>query len=261
MTTTDLPTPKYRIGQTVWHPQIDRSVEALPCPDCMGAKKWKVVTPAGLEMETPCQRCALSYGRIADLPRPERVVFKASARQLTIGGVRAGTPGMSHYGDNGIEYMCQETGVGSGTVYTEDKLHETEETALAVATIQAGEQTEKVAAQPDQMEARRLDNLTIECAVAKDAHSAKWNAWYAYRRLAEEVQDALDDKGLTAAERLEAIGEHLDWDTRHRDLPDIGKALERLRALCPATPEAAEVFKALMLPGPAEDPSAWLAAE
>lgn len=257
--TSDLPTPKYSIGQTVWHPTIAQTVEPLPCPDCFGSKKWAVTTPAGLEMETPCQRCSARYtSGVGDLPKPERIVFKAGTERLTVGGIRAGTQGMSHYGGNGIEYMCRETGIGSGSVYTEDKLHETEEAALTVATIQAAEKTEQVAALPDQMKARTLDNLTIECAVAKEAHSSKWSAWFAYRHLAEDVAEAIKP-GVSAAEKVEAVETYLEDDRKYRELPDIGRALEALRKLCPASPEADEAFKALMLPEPVAEPGDWLA--
>lgn len=262
MTTNDLPTPRFRIGQTVWRPTTTRTVEPLPCPDCLDTKVWKVVTPAGTEMETACQRCATRHFRVADdIPRPERVVFKPSAERLTIGSVRLDTARQRDAHNDPVEYMARETGIGSGSIYRENSLYDTEEAALAAAQAEADAQTVRVSAQPDQLAARKLDNLQIHSAVIKDARDSKWNAWYAYRRLAEETQEALDDEGLTSAEKLEAIDDHLSFDKRHRDLPDIGKALKMLRSLCGDTPEAAEAFKALMLPDAPAEPADWLAAE
>lgn len=247
MTVQSLPTPKFSIGDVVYWPTTETTKEPMPCPDCLGTRRWKVITPAGTEMEAECQRCS-RFGSIADLPRPERLVSKPSVRRLTIGKITASTH--ASYGDRDrVEYMCSETGIGSGSIYQESQLFSTEAEAMAAATAEADKRTAEYASVPKAMSERKLENLTIKDADLEATQSSRWNAWYAYRRLKEGIEEAVNDEGgISASERIDTLSEALDWENRGRELPDIGAALNQLRSMVPDTAETRAIFETLAAP-------------
>lgn len=87
-----------------------------PCPDCLGQRYWKAISPAGSEYKIWCPRCQCTNTLPRELSldysihEPEPVLY-------TIGSVRVDTNDKEP-----ISYMCQETGVGSVRVYRESEL-------------------------------------------------------------------------------------------------------------------------------------------
>lgn len=122
---------KYSVGDKVYLADTHGKVEKAPCPDCLGAKKWDLVSPAGVEYKIDCPRCSGQYQseKAHSLDFTNYVPY---VTKLTIGSVRVDTND-----DNSITYMCVETGVGGGRVYNENQLFETEEEALVEATAKA----------------------------------------------------------------------------------------------------------------------------
>jgi hypothetical protein len=241
---SELPIPKFSMGQTVYYPGTTSVIERLTCPDCLGSQQWKVTTPAGTEMVTDCQRCA-GHSRIADLPRPERRVYKPTVTKLTVGKISAST--QPEWGDEDlVRYMCSETGIGSGSVYSESHLFTTETEAMAAAEIKAAERSAKVADEPQAMAAGRLQYLTVKDADLKQTWSERWDAWYSYRRLKEVMSETLSDESLSDKDKIEALESENDFNTRHADLPAIGKAINQIRGLLPDTDEAKEALAVLM---------------
>jgi len=247
MTSTSLPTPKFAIGDVVYWPTTETTKEPVPCPDCLGTRRWKVITPAGTEMEAECQRCT-GFGRIADLPKPERLVSKPSVRRLTIGKITASTH--ASYGDRDrVEYMCSETGIGSGSIYQESKLFSTEAEAMAVATAEADKRTAEYASAPKAMSERKLENLTIKDADLEATRSARWNAWYSYNSLRDTLQEVCENEsGDSASARLDTLNSELEYDRNYRDPPAIGAALTKLRSMVPDTDETRAIFEVLAAP-------------
>lgn len=122
---------KFGIGDVVWHASIATVRKQHPCPDCLGSREWVAKSPAGGEFKVPCPRCTASYQGNQDL-NLNYSQWTGSARRLTIGLIRA------HAGPDGQhEYMCRETGIGSGSLYRESTLFATEAEALASAEAQA----------------------------------------------------------------------------------------------------------------------------
>lgn len=116
-------TTKFGVGDTVWHANITTETKAHPCPDCLGSREWEATSPAGAAFKVPCLRCSSTY-QSSDALNLRYQQWVATAQKLTIGTVRANAGG-----DRGHEYMCLETGIGSGALYYEDRLFETEEAA------------------------------------------------------------------------------------------------------------------------------------
>ena len=201
---SDLPTPRFQIGQTVWMPVTEATSEQLPCPDCLGSQTWKVLTPAGTEMTTRCQRCTRdAFLRTpAAEAIPSLMVYKylGRAHRLTVGSVRIDTADT----DNPVEYMCVETGVGSGSIYYERKLFPTEEEALQVAEAEAALKTVEVTQRPDQLAARKWGNITVNFAGRMADWMSVYNAWDVARHHRETL-DEIMEKGESSFHKVEDV--------------------------------------------------------
>ena len=116
---------KYSIGDVVYHPQVLSTGAMMPCPDCLGERVWSAKLPNGEELRIACPTCARGYqGSTGEVPSGE---VRGQVDRFTIGSVRMDT-GSS---DRGTEYMCEETGVGSGSIWNESELFDVREEAEA----------------------------------------------------------------------------------------------------------------------------------
>lgn len=118
--------PKFNIGDTVYVPDLEYTEHRETCPDCMGSGLWPITTPAGETMNLACPTCnPYEWGQASGTVavREWRVVV----RELTVGSVRTNTEARN--GET-VEYMMNETGVGSGRVYYESRVHSTREEAV-----------------------------------------------------------------------------------------------------------------------------------
>lgn len=122
---------KYSIGDTVWFAYTRTETKRMPCPDCNDTKKWRAYSPAGGNFEFACPRCSARYGPNHPLTL-NYTQFVGETQCLTVGEVRATTRA-----DEGATYMCRETGIGSGSVYSEDRLFLTKEEAQIAADLLA----------------------------------------------------------------------------------------------------------------------------
>lgn len=183
----DLPRPKFNIGDRVFTAFTHQTMRQLPCPDCLGNKTWRVISPAGKESTTPCPRCESHYHGLPSLNVPH---VEASVRSLTIGSIQINTADYDHAP---VKYMCRETGVGSGSVYEENDLFLDEAEATRVAEAKAEAETQKANDQPQAIEAIRFSYLRIDAACYEALRSAVFHSWYAYQNLMEKLTDYLSD--------------------------------------------------------------------
>jgi len=130
---------KYSIGDVVYHGTNESTAIRTACPDCQGTKEWTVVTPAGATMTTACPTCETLYCSTGYIERYERM---PKVQTLTIGSVRFDS---NERGDERTSYMCNETGVGSGSVWYESRLRETREEAEADAVASIAIDEKRVA--------------------------------------------------------------------------------------------------------------------
>ena len=122
-----LPTPKFRKGEVVFHIQKTTKEHRAACPDCLGTKLWTVKTPAGEEFQTSCSRCGGSYGS------PPLRWWEPS---FTIVRLTIGMTKINDWGEkDDIRYMCNETGIGSGSLYDEKNLFKDEAVARDVGNL------------------------------------------------------------------------------------------------------------------------------
>lgn len=216
----DFAPPKYRLGQRVFHASEVSSAAKHPCPDCLGTQAWKIVTPAGMELEASCQRCG-SYTS-NDIPSLTYQTWVASVRPLTIGSVRIDTAAGRHgWNDEPISYMCVETGVGGGSVYYQGTLFATEEEAQVAAEAKALARRITAEETPKRLEGKRFAHLVFKDAHFEVCRSAIWGAWYCYRRFREEIEEFLADESLSGSELRESIEGAHKWEVSHRDIPSF----------------------------------------
>jgi hypothetical protein len=216
-------TTKYSIGDIVWHASTTTERKQHPCPDCKGARKWKATSPAGGEYDFSCPRCSASYSSDHDMS----LTYTASVpvvHCLTIGSIQYNTEPGSY--DHGARYMCRETGVGSGSVYNESDLYETEEAAMATAKAKAAltdASVEWIATLYNktlEISDYELESAKLKFAKEEAARARQmlWNLDDLFGRIAEA-----DGK----AEILELIEDYktfnFDDDRKAAGLPDIMK--------------------------------------
>lgn len=242
-----IPQPKYDIGQTVWWGKIAHSTTTMECPDCLGTRRWKAITPAGTEVAAECGRCGSWTSR--DLPSLSRTHWKPSAQRLTIGSVRIDT---SH--DSPVEYMCRETGVGSGQIYREPDLFTDETMALATAQFKADLENAKVAEKPEIVYATKVGQLRLVDATLEDARKQVWSSWYRARELKEDMERIVEDWDKFSKDDLKGdIESAINWDRDHRKAHPVDDLLTKLEAFAcrvwenPEYMAAADELKAAIL--------------
>jgi len=143
-------------------------------------------------------------------------------RQYTIGSVRHDSN--ERDGRSPTTYMCRETGIGSGSIYEEAKLFETEAAAMASAILMAAESnqtTDWIVKQYDQ--SLEISDYQIENAAMKLAQDAKSRAGSMLWNLDELFDKISEADGKD--EIIEAVEDYkrFDWS---RDKEKIKEAAE-----------------------------------
>jgi hypothetical protein len=114
-----IPRPKFDIGSTVYVAGTQGAYTETECPTCLGTGRWRVALPSGEEFDVACEECS-NHGV------DRHLTFVPEVCRLTIGSVRMDT----HDRENPVSYMCEETGVGAGTIHHERHCFATHEEAL-----------------------------------------------------------------------------------------------------------------------------------
>lgn len=201
---------KYSIGDVVWHASTSTERKQHPCPDCNGTRKWKAISPAGNEYDFTCPRCTARY-QSNDVLSLDYSVSVGAVRKLTIGSVRHDSHKFG--GGSETQYMCAETGVGSGNVYDEDRLFPSEEEARAAAQVmadKANDTTEwivKLYNKTLEISDYQLENALIK--EAKDAKSRAGSLLWNLNDLFEQINEAEDKDAI-----LEAVDDYkrFNWE-------------------------------------------------
>jgi len=113
---------KYEMGQTVYRPEVTHKEWAIdPCRDCLGSRTWECHLPNGEVVYIDCPTCKRGYESTGT-----ELEYKVT------GGVRVLTVGKIRYDNGSIDYMCEQTGIGTGWVHPEKDLFPTQAEAEAV---------------------------------------------------------------------------------------------------------------------------------
>lgn len=203
---------KFSVGDTVWHANITTEARRHPCPDCLGSRRWEAKSPAGGVFAVDCPRCSVSYHGNDDL-RLDYSVWTPTARRLTIGSVRAASGG-----DQKHQYMCLETGVGSGRLYSEDDLFHTEAEALACASAKAAANNADASGWVAKQfnKSARFCDYQLKDAAMEAAVDGVRSSLYRVRYLLE---------ALESAESLEEVNDRIErWRQDPPEAPAVAKA-------------------------------------
>jgi hypothetical protein len=144
-------TSKYDIGDVVYSVQVESVDVRHTCPECLGAKEWTITTPAGNSVTVECPTCSYGYTVRGFIIKSQ---INPIPCRLTIGQVRY----ESGFDGEGMmfKYMCDETGIGSGTIWKESELFSTEAEAIAYGVIKAAERQAFVDGEEAKVSARNL---------------------------------------------------------------------------------------------------------
>ena len=203
---------KYSIGDVVFHAGTATTRKQHPCPDCKGERKWQVKSPAGGEYTISCPRCTSSFMSDRDLSL-DYTAHVPSVSRLTIGSVQFNSAPRSY--DSGARYMCCETGVGSGSVYNEERLFATEDEALAASQAMADSANAetgwitKLYNKSLEISDYKIENAAMK--LAKDYKSKISSLFWNISDLFEQIENA-DDKDAI----LEVINDYKKY-TWERD--------------------------------------------
>lgn len=206
-TNGNIPVPKFQQGQRVFYGTITDTHTTLDCPDCLGVKTWTVTTRRGETLDVPCARCQRRWGSPVDTGLT-LIEWRANVRPLTVGQVRIVSPARDRDYDDPVTYMCEETGIGSGSVYKESQLFATEAEALCeVEGRMAIQRVERDAKNSTQW-TLALAKESIRDAVNIERSAAVWSACYHFGQLKEKIEKWIDDGGPSIDDMREA----LSWD-------------------------------------------------
>ena len=211
---------KYSVGDKVWFATTDTETKQHPCPDCLDTKAWTAKSPAGDEFTFACPRCAAGYSSFDKLSLKYTAAVPR-ARRLTIGSIRHESQTAFNRGAK-TSYMCKETGVGSGSIYDEHRLFETEEAALEAAALMAADQNKSGWIAERYNRTLEISDYQLTSARLKEvqellsrAGSLFWNI----NDLFESIQEASDKDAI-----LEAVDEYREWHLK-RDLASVASAM------------------------------------
>lgn len=142
---------KYNIGQTVYSADYKSIQVPETCGLCLGEKTWTVKSPSGEEFQMECPACYYAYNSTG---RKWHTEITPTTKALTIGQVNYDR----NYEGGGSEfrYMCEETGIGSGTVHRECHLSLDESTALVLGELKAVEARKSIAEQEKRQHDSRM---------------------------------------------------------------------------------------------------------
>lgn len=183
-------TTKFAIGDKVFSAWTNITQKQHPCPDCQGTRKWDAISPAGKQYQFSCPRCSGSYNASDDISL-RYSAHVPSVQELTIGSVRVDTND-----DHPVSYMCQETGVGSGTVHHEETLFATHAEATSAAEAMAKTRDEstgwivKLYDRSLSVCDYQIENAELKAARdLKIRHSVKIEMLFSDLRYAETIED------------------------------------------------------------------------
>jgi uncharacterized protein YbaR (Trm112 family) len=207
----DAPTPKYKIGDTVWSATTERQTDRLPCPDCKGEQVWNVRSPAGEAFTCACPRCCRTYSFRDDMPSLDVDRYEPKAIKHVITGVSVDTD-RAGFGE-AIEYRSRAASGGSYILY-EGKVYDSEETALVVAKLMAAEKQTEYEAEPRALTSRHFSSLSMNEGKFDQHKNGLWSAHYHAGNLLERVKTALDGEDGSEERSPDQVIEDLRDATR-----------------------------------------------
>lgn len=119
---------KYNLKDVVYSAYTTQEPYYEACPDCDGSGFWKI---EGKDKTVRCETCNPHYSYNGTVGKVTKYKYFPKIESLTVGQVRTEVDRKSKK----VVYMCKETGIGSGTLWSEEYLFSTAEEARALSEI------------------------------------------------------------------------------------------------------------------------------
>lgn len=217
--TTAVPEPRFAIGEKVFIYGITQKRGRHRCPDCLGTGEWPLTTPGGSEVTVSCGRCSWSS---SDIPSLDFSEWTPYVEELTIGSIKIDTAPMHR--DEHISYMCEETGIGSGSVYYESRIAPTREEAECRGQLEADSRNAEESKSPVRLEKKHLSHVTLKDAEIQHARTESRRARGFYDRIRDLVNTDEEDEEFI---KDEDIREELrGWIRVYNDIYDYDDIAE-----------------------------------
>jgi hypothetical protein len=177
--------PKYQIGDEVYAVELSTSGHKEPCPDCLGERHWLARLPNGEELKMECPTCRSGFdGATGTVPA---IAVSGRVVSMTIGSVRTDSASK----DRPVEYMCVETGVGSGRIWDEQDLYPEECCAAKVLPTLIAEREQQLwETRACNFKVKRQDAGRMVAHYRAQIRSAKKDIAQAERGLEREARPA-----------------------------------------------------------------------
>lgn len=164
---TELPVPKFKIGDRVFMSSYDRGEKYITCPDCGGSQKVRMILADDTEIHIECGGCDPG-GYRGSTGKVKQYEFSVVVTPYTVTGVKASI--------HEVEYELDNFGGCAYRIGKNDNLFPDEQSAMAGGEIKKLEHEAE--------ENKRLLSKT------KDAKSWAWNATY-HRKCIKDAETQL----------------------------------------------------------------------
>lgn len=125
---------KFSIGDVVWVASTTMEAKQMPCPDCLGTRKWIATSPAGEQYTFSCPRCTANY-RSDHRMSLQYTVIVPVAHPYHVRGVRPAPVREDGIKEWDHENYYSEDPSASGNMTPESRLFATQKEAMAKAQM------------------------------------------------------------------------------------------------------------------------------
>jgi hypothetical protein len=198
-------TPKYNIGDTFYIAGTENERRSHPCPDCLGTKKFKVITPAGGEFTTDCARCVRGYSG----DKMPSLIYAFYTPKVTARVIKGYC--VNDWGKQGIKYSSDGYSVEEESLITDEAV------AQAKAQSMADKANADAAITPERLKIDHFAQLPIDTARDDMFKNGLYDSWSSFRWLREGVDEVIGDEGenMSASEIRESLQERLSDTMRY----------------------------------------------
>lgn len=192
---SEIPQPKFKVGDTIFVPRYEQNNETIVCPDCNGTQKWKVVMNHG-EYEVKCQRCS-QYSS----DKPFKRTYVPTVRAFVIRSMQYETHAYTSTGDRESRWTYYD-GMGSGYVVREADATDDPIVARAKAEERAAEAQKQFDERMTVKEKRNLEYHVLRFPFLEE----------------QKLRDQLFDAGWERDQLIDRVKGLQEWDHRWQNV-------------------------------------------
>ena len=198
---------KFDIGDTAYLGRADWREHRVECPSCKGSGWWTVVAHSGDlgHWQVTCQVCK-DYHIWDDTARGRGTV-KQSGREAVVSEMTIGSIQVNTHDDRETRYMCVETGIGTGTIWSEEDLFHTRDEAIAHALQEVQDNLPEALKKDDERNDRKLTSELCHMARPTRVQTKKQSGPRGWTAFIQEVCESTGHRTEKAA--IQGLAEEL----------------------------------------------------